>query len=152
MPFDRPSPERTFGAARTVAEGLLGGLAVTFQLYRDTHLAHFNVTGPAFPQLHALFEAQYRELWEAMDLIAERVRALGHPVAAEAFAAGGDDLPPDVDGLLRHLADGHRRSARAFLGLVDEADEAGDMGTSDLAIGRSREHEKHAWMLEATLG
>ena len=139
------------GSRAAVVAGLHGVLAATFQAYRDTHLAHFNVVGPSFPQLHSLFEEQYREMWDALDTVAERLRASDETVAPEAFAAGGDDLPEDSDGLLRHLADGNRRAARLCQALVDTAERAGDPGTADLATQRAQAHEKHAWMLEATL-
>lgn len=154
MPPKRPAvgQEAAERVREAVLDGLHSGLAATVQLYRDTHLAHFNVSGPSFPQLHALFEEQYRELWDALDEVAERVRALGAEVRAEAFAAGGDDLPRSSDGLLGHLADGHRRAARSFRSLVADAEEAGDPATADLATQRVHAHDKHAWMLEATRG
>jgi starvation-inducible DNA-binding protein len=138
--------------AGPVVSGLHEALAATVQLYRDTHLAHFNVAGPSFPQLHALFEEQYRELWEAMDEVAERVRALGAPVGAGSFAARGDELPGSAEGMLRHLAQGHRDASGVMQALVEAAEDAGDVGTADLATARLQAHDKHAWMLEATLG
>src|SRR3954454_150500 len=66
-------------ARKTVADALSGMLADTYTLYLKTHNFHWNVTGPAFPYLHTMFEEQYRELWAAVDELAERIRALGYP-------------------------------------------------------------------------
>src|SRR3546814_15646106 len=60
-----------------ISEGLSRVLADNYTLYLKTHNYHWNVTGPSFPQLHTMFEEQYRELWAATDTIAERMRALG---------------------------------------------------------------------------
>lgn len=153
MAFQRSARPRPQAAhAGTPTHGLQGLLFATFQAYRDTHLAHFNVTGPAFPQLHALFEDQYRELWEAVDTIAERVRALGPPVDGAAFAVEAHDLPADEQGMLRTLALAHRTIARMCQDVERDATAAGDSPTADLAITRRHAHEKHAWMLEATGG
>ena len=62
-----------------IANGLSRLLADTYTLYLTTHNFHWNVTGPMFNTLHAMFMAQYTELWNAVDPIAERIRALGHP-------------------------------------------------------------------------
>ncbi|HJQ93849.1 MAG TPA: ferritin-like domain-containing protein, partial [Candidatus Thermoplasmatota archaeon] len=113
-----PSKAVTQQKPDAVVAVLHEALAATTQLYRDTHLAHFNVTGPSFPQLHQLFEQQYTELWEAIDQLAERVRALGEPVDAEAFAARGEALPPSADGLLRQLAQSHRDAAERMMAMV----------------------------------
>jgi starvation-inducible DNA-binding protein len=78
---------------RKVAEGLSKVLADTYTLYLKTHNFHWNVTGPMFQTLHLMFEAQYTELALAVDLVAERIRALGHPApgtyAAYAKLASG---------------------------------------------------------------
>ena len=151
MPRDVSAARFRTKTATPVVDGLHGVLASAFQLYRDTHLAHFNVSGTSFPQLHALFEAQYIDLWKSLDALAERVRALDTPVQPAAFAAAGDDIPADAQGLLRHLADGNRRCSQEFIALAATADEAGDIGTADLATQRAQAHEKHAWMLRATM-
>ena len=65
------------GHRAAIAKGLNGLLADTFTLYLTTHNFHWNVTGPMFNTLHTMFMDQYTELWNAVDPIAERVRALG---------------------------------------------------------------------------
>ena len=61
-----------------IAKGLSRLLADTYTLYLTTHNFHWNVTGPMFNSLHAMFMTQYTELWNAVDPIAERIRSLGH--------------------------------------------------------------------------
>ena len=146
----RPSARRRHGASQ--AHGLQALLGQSFQAYRDTHLAHFNVVGPSFPQLHLLFEGQYNEVWTALDAIAERIRALGEPVGESAFAVVATPLPDNAAELVSHLAAQHRAVAATCRRVEAAAQEAGDAATADLAIGRMQAHEKHAWMLEATSG
>ena len=64
---------------KAIAAGLSRLLADTYTLYLKTHNFHWNVTGPMFQTLHLMFETQYNELALAVDLIAERIRALGYP-------------------------------------------------------------------------
>ena len=71
-----------------IAGGLAHLLADTYTLYLTTHNFHWNVTGPMFNSLHAMFMAQYTELWNAVDPIAERIRSLGH-VAPGSYAEFG---------------------------------------------------------------
>src|SRR3989338_7593762 len=67
------------GERKAIAEGLSRFMADTYTLYLKTHNFHWNVTGPMFQTLHLMFETQYNELALAVDLIAERIRALGVP-------------------------------------------------------------------------
>ncbi len=126
-------------------------LGETFRLYRETHLAHWNVQGPSFPQLHLLFDGQYNELWEALDGIAERLRTLGPAVDPKAFQSTPERAATDARVLLKRLADGHRSLSKKLHGLEVLATKAGDAATADLAVSRIHAHDKHAWMLEATL-
>ncbi|MEK6976080.1 MAG: DNA starvation/stationary phase protection protein [Candidatus Thermoplasmatota archaeon] len=146
----RARPSRPSRSAK--AHGLQELLGASFQAYRDTHLAHFNVVGPSFPQLHILFEAQYNEQWLALDAIAERIRALGEPVGDGAFAVTATALPRDAANLVAHLAAQHRRVEAACRRVETAAQAANDSATADLAVGRLQAHQKHAWMLEATTG
>lgn len=130
-------------------------LADTYALYAKTHAYHWNVTGPQFPALHAMFEAQYTELWEALDDLAERMRALG------AFAPGPEDVArraqivPDngqagARQMVLNLLQGHETLAKTLHAGVEAATEAGDDGTADLLTDKLRYSEKAAWMLRAT--
>lgn len=136
-------------ARAAVADTLNGVLAETYGLYAKTHAYHWNVTGPQFPTLHAMFETQYREMWDALDVIAERVRALG---AFAALPTGGNSeaTPPAAKDMVKNLLDGHEaliRNARKALAVAGEVDDA---ATEDLLTVRIQSHEKTAWMLRAT--
>jgi starvation-inducible DNA-binding protein len=139
-----------------IADGLSRLLADTYTLYLKTQGDHWNVTGPMFPALHAMFEAQYIELRDAVDVIAERIRALGHPAPAGFQAYGAlssiDERSGDLEaiGMVRDLADGHETAARTARQVVSIAEEADDIATVDLATSRVEVHEKTAWMLSAT--
>lgn len=140
-----------------LSDGLGTLLADTFTLYLETHRFHWNVEGPFFSSLHALFEQQYTELWAAIDEIAERIRALGDraPGSFADFSARATlaqiDGHPDADTMVRRLVDGHEALARSLRALLPEASEAGDESTAGLLADRLRIHEKTAWMLRASL-
>lgn len=142
----------------SIAAGLSKLLAETYTLYLTTHNFHWNVTGPMFNSLHAMFMAQYTELWNAVDPIAERIRSLGHaaPGSYAQFAklSGLPDAPaapPKALEMVRILKEGHEavaRSARAVFPLVDKA---GDEPSADLLTQRLTVHEQTAWMLRSLL-
>lgn len=149
--------ELTSNAKGATAEAVAKILADTFQLYLKTHAYHWNVTGPQFPQLHALFSDQYTEMWNALDELAERIRALGvaAPTNAAAFArlspiASAPDSPPDSKRMILDLLEGHEAMASRLREAIAVAEEAGDAATADLLTGRVAIHEKAAWMLRAT--
>jgi starvation-inducible DNA-binding protein len=138
-----------------VADALSQVLADTYALYQKTHVYHWNVTGPRFPELHVLFEQQYRELWTALDTIAERVRALG--VMAPGPAAVGkrtgivaDNGAASAPQMVLNLLKGHETLVKAARGALRKADEIGDDATVDLMTQRAAASEKAAWMLRAT--
>lgn len=141
-----------------IAAGLSRLLADTYTLYLKTHNYHWNVTGPMFNTLHLMFEAQYNELALAVDLIAERIRALGEPAPGTyaAFAAltaikERDDVPV-AEEMIRDLVGGQEtvvRTARELFPLVDGAH---DEPSADLLTQRMQAHEKAAWMLRSLLG
>lgn len=143
--------------ARTaVADALNGVLADTYVLYQKTHAYHWNVTGPQFPVLHTLFEEQYREMWAALDEIAERVRALGAfaPASGRAFASlasidSAEEAPPKANDMIRNLLDGHETLIRRARAALEIAGEVNDAASEDLLTVRLQTHEKTAWMLRA---
>lgn len=145
--------------ARTaIAAGLSRLLADTYTLYLKTHNFHWNVTGPQFNSLHLMFETQYTELALAVDLIAERIRALGEPAPGSysAYArlssiAEADGVPAATD-MVRILADDQLAVVRTARAVFPLADAANDEPTADLLTQRMQVHEKTAWMLRATLG
>ena len=141
-----------------IAKGLSKLLADTYTLYLTTHNFHWNVTGPMFNSLHAMFMAQYTELWTAVDPLAERIRALGHPAPGSyaqfsklSSVPDAPASPPKAMEMVRILVEGHEavaRTARAILPLVDKA---GDEPTADLLTQRLTVHEQTAWMLRSIL-
>jgi starvation-inducible DNA-binding protein len=141
-----------------IADGLGKLLADTYTLYLTTHNFHWNVTGPMFNTLHAMFMTQYTELWMAVDPIAERIRSLGH-VAPGSYAqyAGLSSLPdapaepPKAMEMVRILAEGHEAAARTARSVFPVAEGANDQPTADLLTQRLTQHEMAAWMLRALL-
>ena len=141
-----------------VAAGLSKLLADTYTLYLTTHNFHWNVTGPMFNTLHAMFMAQYTELWNAVDPIAERIRSLGHPAPGSYSQFGKlsslkdvPESPPKAMDMVRILVQGHEAVARTARGVFPQADKAGDEPTADLLTQRLTVHEQTAWMLRSLL-
>lgn len=143
---------------RDIALGLSRLLADTYTLYLKTHNFHWNVRGPMFNSLHLMFETQYTELALAVDLIAERIRALGEPAPGSysAFARLSSikeaDGVPDAMEMVRILAEDQLAVVRTARGVFPLADAAHDEPTADLLTQRMQVHEKTAWMLRANLG
>jgi starvation-inducible DNA-binding protein len=144
-------------ARKSVAEALNGVLADTFVLYQKTHAYHWNVTGPFFHSFHVMFEEQYREMWAALDELAERVRALGEfaPASGQAFLKSSaidsaETTPPSAELMVKNLLTGHEMLIRRAREALDVAAEVGDVATEDLLTQRIQTHEKTAWMLRAT--
>jgi starvation-inducible DNA-binding protein len=143
---------------RAIAGGLSRLLADTYTLYLKTHNFHWNVTGPQFNTLHQMFEVQYLELALAVDVVAERIRALGEaaPGSYSAYARLATvkeavDVP-DADAMIRQLAADQATVVRTARSIFPLAAEAHDEPTADLLTQRMQIHEKTAWMLGAMLG
>jgi starvation-inducible DNA-binding protein len=141
-----------------IAQGLSRLLADTYTLYLTTHNFHWNVTGPMFTSLHTMFMAQYTELWNAVDPVAERIRALGvhAPGSYAEFSrlASLPDVPvepPPAMEMVRILVKGHEGVARTARELFPVADQAHDEPTADLLTQRMAMHEQTAWMLRSLL-
>ena len=141
-----------------ITGGLSKLLADTYTLYLTTHNFHWNVTGPMFNTLHAMFMAQYTELWNAVDPIAERIRALGHAAPGSyaqfgklASVADAPAEPPKALEMVRILVKGHEAVARTARDLFAVVSEANDQPTADLLTQRLDIHEKTAWMLRSLL-
>ncbi len=142
---------------KKIADGLAVVLADSYTLYLKTHNFHWNVTGPMFNTLHLMFEAQYNELALAVDLIAERIRALGYPapgsyVAYAKLTSIKEAITVSAaEEMIRQLVEGQEtvvRTARKIFPLVDKAH---DEPTADLLTQRMQIHEKTAWMLRSLL-
>ena len=140
-----------------IAEGLSRLLADTYTLYLKTHNFHWNVTGPMFNTLHLMFETQYTELALAVDLIAERIRALGFP-APGTYAAYSklssikeEEGVPAAEDMIRLLVQGQEAVARTARSIFPLAEKVSDEPTADLLTQRLQVHEKTAWMLRSLL-
>jgi starvation-inducible DNA-binding protein len=146
------APER-----KQIAKGLSVLLADSYTLYLMTHNFHWNVTGPMFNTLHLMFMQQYTEQWNALDLIAERIRALGHPAPGtyREFAKLGSireiDGTPKATDMIRHLVAAQEATARTARKLFPIVEAASDQPTADLLTQRLEVHEKTAWMLRSLL-
>jgi len=140
-----------------VAKGLSALLADSYTLYLMTHNYHWNVTGPMFNTLHLMFMGQYTEQWNALDLIAERIRALGHaaPGTYKEFVklASIKEIEgvPKATDMIRNLVAAQEATARTARKLFPVVDKANDQPTMDLLTQRLEIHEKTAWMLRSLL-
>lgn len=144
--------------SKVMADALARMLANTYSLYLKTHNYHWNVTGPQFASLHTLFEQQYTELADAVDTIAERIRALGHTAPGSYSAFGklseikeAPDSPPEAMAMIRELAADNERLVRLAEEANDTADDNDDVASGDMMIERMQVHAKAAWMLRAHL-
>lgn len=142
---------------KELALGLSRLLADTYTLYLKTHNYHWNVTGPMFQTLHLMFETQYNELALAVDLVAERIRALGvyAPATYSQFvklsSIKEEDTIPAAQDMIRNLVQGQEAVIRTARALLPIADKATDESTTDLLTQRLQLHEKTAWMLRSLI-
>jgi starvation-inducible DNA-binding protein len=154
LPINLGIPE---ASRKEIAEGLSRLLADTYSLYLKTHNFHWNVTGPMFQTLHLMFETQYTELALAVDLIAERIRALGFPAPGTysdyAKLSSIEETPgvPKAQDMIRLLVEGQEAVARTARSIFPVADQVNDEPTADLLTQRLQVHEKTAWMLRSLL-
>lgn len=142
---------------KTVSRGLSKLLADAYLLYLKTQNYHWNVTGKFFRSLHALFEEQYREQAEAIDKIAERIRALGEfaPASFSQFSKitsiKEEHSIPSADEMIHNLVQGNEAVVTTAREIIALADECEDDVTTDLMIERMQVHEKNAWMLRSMI-
>lgn len=142
---------------KNICAGLSMLLADSYMLYIKTHNYHWNVEGPMFNTLHVMFMEQYTELWTSLDLIAERIRALGEyaPGSYKEFAKltsiEESEKVPKADKMILELLKGHEAVTQTARSLYPIADEGSDEVTMDLLTQRMQVHEKTAWMLRSLL-
>ena len=140
-----------------IANGLSRLLADSYTLYLTTHNFHWNVTGPMFNTLHLMFEAQYNELALAVDLIAERIRALGFPAPGtykefqKLTSMSEPEGVPSATDMIKLLVQGQEAVVRTARSVAPLADKVSDEPTLDLLTQRMQVHEKKAWMLRSLL-
>jgi len=132
-------------------------LADSWTLYLMTHNFHWNVTGPMFSTLHEMFMAQYSETWNALDSIAERIRALGHPAPgtyrdyAKLSSIKEPAGVPEATEMVRLLVQDNEAVAKTARAAFTTADATNDQPSADLLTQRMDIHEKNAWMLRSLL-
>jgi starvation-inducible DNA-binding protein len=142
---------------KKIVDGLAELLADSYTLYLMTHNFHWNVTGPQFNSLHQMFMTQYTEQWTALDLIAERIRALGYPAPgtyrqfAKLASIKEVEGVPSANDMIRHLVAAQEATARTARRLFPIVSAADDQPTADLLTQRLEVHEKTAWMLRSLL-
>ena len=140
-----------------IVDSLSHVLADSYMLYLKTHNFHWNVTGPMFQTLHVMFQEQYTELWNALDDIAERIRALGHYAPgtyqrdAELSTFKEEANVPGAQEMIRQLVEGQESVARTARAAFRIADAADDQPSAGMLATRMEIHEKNAWMLRAFL-
>lgn len=154
MKIDIGIPE---GQRKEIVAGLSRVLADSYTLYLKTHNFHWNVTGPMFQTLHLMFEAQYTELATAVDLVAERIRALGFPAPASYAQFGKltsikeETGVPAAKEMIAQLVEGNEAVVRTARSVFPAVETANDEATADLLTQRMQLHEKSAWMLRSLL-
>jgi len=143
---------------KKIAEGLSKLLADTYTLYLNTHNFHWNVTGPMFNTLHLMFMDQYTELWNSVDVIAERIRALdqfaiGSYKDFSAYSSVNDapSNPPKAEAMIAQLVEGHETVIKTIRSIYSTVEKASDQATEDMLTQRINVHEKTAWMLRSLL-
>jgi starvation-inducible DNA-binding protein len=140
-----------------IAQGLSKVLADTYLLYLKTHNFHWNVEGPMFQTLHTMFMQQYTEAWTAIDLVAERIRSLGHyaPGTYKEYLKLGSiretDGVPRAEQMVKLLIEAQEAVVRTARGVLPIAEKANDQPTLDVLTQRMDVHEKNAWMLRSLL-
>ncbi len=145
------------GQREKIVKGLSALLADSYTLYLMTHNFHWNVTGPQFNSLHAMFMAQYTEQWTALDQIAERIRSLGYPAPgtyrefAKLASIKEVEGVPKATEMIRHLVAAQEATARTARQLFPVVEAAKDQPTADVLTQRLDVHEKTAWMLRSLL-
>lgn len=148
----------TIPKSNAVVEGLQTLLADSYALMAQTHLAHWNVEGPNFFQLHTAFQTQYEELFEAIDEIAERLRALDvlAPGGLQTLAKASriEEMSTQTTlakDFVAHLIESHEITVSNAHTLRQASGESDDLETQDLVIGRLQFHQKTLWMLRSFL-
>ena len=143
---------------RQMIESLNQHLADLFDLSSQVKQSHWNVEGKDFYQLHKLFDELAEQLLELVDLVAERATALGGYATGTARMAAASsrlpEIPTDINEGMEYvqaLTERYAAVGGTVRQAIDEADEAGDMGTSDLFTEVVRVLDKHLYFLEAHL-
>jgi len=140
-----------------ISENLMKYLANSYALFLKTQLFHWNLTGSEFYSLHLLFEKQYEELFNSLDVIAERIRALGFFVEASFSSLKNLSTIPESNKtsnsreMIQQLLEAREIIIREGRSLSALADNDQDFATVDMLGKELHAHEKAAWMLRSSL-
>jgi starvation-inducible DNA-binding protein len=132
-------------------------LADTFAMYYKAHASHWNVEGPNFPQYHDFFADIYNELWAAVDDIAEKIRQLGGYPPSSLAELMSNSMVSENTGIMNaeeyisKLLDANNLVLASLLMSYKDAEAATEIGVSNFIQDRVMAHQKHGWMLKATL-
>ena len=143
---------------KSIAKAVANYLADTYTLYLKTQNYHWNVTGPNFHSLHAMFEQEYIELASAVDLLAEHIRALGEksPGSFKEFSEMTSikeaQANADSTTMVKQLQADHVAMAKKAHDICKQFESSIQESTQDLFTSREAAHQKAAWMLKATMG
>lgn len=156
MTATTPTADPDRRANASIADGMSRLLADTYATYLKTLHYHWNVTGPQFRSLHLMFEEQYIELQQAIDVVAERIRQLGARTPAfgeplsSLMAVDERMEATEAMAMVEDLTLANEAAAVTARDVVSIAEEKGDVATADIATERIEAHEKAIWMLRAT--
>jgi len=145
------------GKRRAIAESLGDAVADAFRLYYNVQGLHWNVEGPLFYSLHKLTEEQYETLWQSVDTIAERIRALGLPAPVSLKGLDDrsviDDLPEsaELNDRIEILVRDYEKAGVRLKKIIREAEAVDDVKTADLLTDQLGNYEEYSWMLRATI-
>jgi starvation-inducible DNA-binding protein len=154
--FD-PEAGMTDEARRDVAGALGRVLADSYMLFIKTQGVHWNVGGTAFYSIHSLTEDHYENLYEAIDVIAERIRALGVKAPASYTKYGelseikDEDVAPSAAAMLTMLINDHETTVRGMRSAIEWCEDRKDYVTADMLIARMAWHEEAIWMLKSIM-
>lgn len=152
-----PQSGLKFEQRRSVADALSMAVSDTYRLFIMTQGVHWNVQGPLFYSVHKLTEDQYRDMFEAIDDLAERIRALGFPApqTVEALTRTSDLTEPapgaELKAQIETLVAANESIAERMRPAVHAAEEKDDVKSADLLTDRIGVHEENAWMLRAMI-
>lgn len=144
-------------AKEDIVNGLTQALAESTVATMKAQNFHWNVTGMAFGALHPLFQEIYEDLFEAQDLLAERIKAFDvhvdgrYSLFLERSAIEEHDGHADARTMVDILMKDQETLSSTLSSLAEIADQHGDWATNDMATGRIEKHDKFAWMLRAHL-
>ena len=154
-------PEIDIGISKkqreAISKGLSRMLANSFFLYLKTHNYHWNAKGFMFHTLHLMFMEQYKEMWNALDDIAERIRSLGYPAPGTFKEFSRLSSIKELEGtvraedMVRDVIIASQQLTRIAREVFEIADKANDQPTADLMTQRMQVHEKNAWLLRSLL-